>query len=321
VTDTLDPVNKQVLMQLVRGFAMGAADVVPGVSGGTVALVFGIYRRLIANVRKGASTLGRLVKLDVKGALTEFMGIEWLFILPLGAGMASAFLILRHPVEDLLVERPELIAGVFFGLVAASVVLAWRDLGRLSGEQLGILAAVAVVAFFALSAAAGTVKDPTLPLFIGAGAIAITAMILPGISGSFILLMLGMYAHVLGGSIIELGAVLIGAVFGLAVFSTLLNWLLDRHDKTVIAALIGLMIGSFRVLWPWPNGVGYISKEEGESVSGTGLGLPDTLGDAVGPIFGAVVAAGLVLGIAALAERRRPPTAIADNGVAITEQA
>ena len=286
----------------LRGFAMGAADVVPGVSGGTVALVLGIYPRLIDNVRRGASALGKLAKADLRGFVDTLVRIEWLFLVPLLAGVGSAFLVLRHPIENLLVDRPEEIAGVFCGLVAASVLVAWRDLDLRDTARLATVVGVGAVTFVALGFQAGAVTDPSLLVFTASGAIAICAMILPGISGSFLLLMLGMYGAVLGGSAVELGALLVGAVVGLALFSTLLGWLLDTHRQIMIAALIGLMIGSFRVLWPWPNGVGFISEHEEETVSGTDLTLP-SLGDAVVPVVLGVIAAAVVLIVSSLAIR------------------
>lgn len=280
---------------------MGMADIVPGVSGGTVALILGIYKQLIANVRAGAHALKQLVTGDVRGGIESIRRIEWLFLVPLGAGVLLAFVLLRHPMKDLLVERAEGIAAVFCGLVAASCVLVWRSMTNRDGTRIGVILAVAGAAFVLLGFQNGAVAEPALPFFLVTGAIAICAMILPGISGSFIMLMLGMYAAVLGGSVLELVVFLVGAVIGLALFSSLLNWLLHHHEQTVLAALLGLMIGSIRVLWPWPNGVGVVSDESTEVVRGTDLAWP-SIGALGGGIGLALVAAAVTLVIVRFAE-------------------
>ena len=304
---TLLAVAPTIIMNLVRGFFMGAADIVPGISGGTIALLLGIYERLIASVRSGARALGRLVRLDFAGASMRVRQIEWVLIAPLLVGIGVAVVALAPLLDHLLEEYPEEMAGLFFGLVVASIVIAWRMLETRDALRVGVLIATAAVTFWVLGFQSGPVSDPTLLAFFGAGAIAICAMILPGISGSFILLMLGMYGAVLN-SVTERDATAllvftIGAVIGLALFSTALGWLLDNHHATVLAALIGLMAGSLRVIWPWPNGVGIISDEADAVIDGTGLEWPDT-GDIWRPLLLGVIAAALVLGLSTVAKRR-----------------
>lgn len=285
---------------------MGAADIVPGVSGGTVALIFGIYRTLIANVRAGAHVLKSLLTGDAKGALEEFKAIDWLFLLPLGAGVVIAFGLLRHPMQDALINHSAYTAAVFCGLVAASCLLVWTQITDRSPKQLGILAAVTVAFFVGLGFQAGAVSNPPIWAFALTGAIAICAMILPGISGSFIMLMLGMYAAVLGGSIVELVVFAVGATIGLALFSSLLGWLLEHHEQSVLVVLLGIMLGSFRVLWPWPNGVGYtIEGEAGAAdltISGVGLDLPDQIGDMLVGLLLAMLAAAATLALVRFAK-------------------
>jgi putative membrane protein len=245
--------------QVFRGFLMGSADVVPGVSGGTVALVLGIYERLVATVRQGAAVLPPLARLDSKQAWNRFKAIDWKFIVPLLVGVLSAIAILAGPLTHLLEERPIEMAAAFFGLVVASILIASESLKSRDGVRLGVLVLSAVATFWVLGFRTGEESDPQLWWIFLAGAIAICAMILPGISGSFILLMLGLYDYVLGAVddrdlliIVVFGA---GCIAGLASFSSLLHALLKRHHDTVLAALIGLMAGSLRVLWPWPGGV------------------------------------------------------------------
>jgi putative membrane protein len=245
---------------------MGAADIVPGVSGGTVALVLGIYDRLIRNIRTGARGLKQLLTGNFSGLGQTLRDIEWVWLIALLVGILAAIAALSSVLEQLLEDEPIAMAGLFFGLVVGTIWIAWHLLERTDLTAIGIMAAVGIVMFFLLGlradteVAEGAEEIVTRPFwaFALAGAIAICAMILPGISGSFILVILGMYTEVLGAvndrDFASLAAFVVGCVVGLAVFSTLLHWLLEHHRNQVIAAMIGLMLGSMRVLWPWPNG-------------------------------------------------------------------
>jgi putative membrane protein len=281
----------QAPLQLLRGFCMGAADIVPGVSGGTVALVFGIYTRLVGAVRQGAVAAGRLARLDGRGALAELGRVDWAFLLPLLAGVGLAVVTLAHLIEHLLEEHPVRMAAVFFGLVVASIVVAWGYVRDRDGRTAAVLATVAVVTFLVLGLRSGPVEDPALPLVFVAGAVAICAMILPGVSGSFLLLMLGMYESVLGAvsdrDLAVAAVFALGCGIGLALFSSLLDWALRHHHDLVMAGLVGLMVGSLRVLWPWPEGT-----------ETTALGAPS--GEVVLPIVLALIAALVVLVVARL---------------------
>ena len=300
------PPARDAASQVGRGFVMGAADVVPGVSGGTVALVFGIYPRLVDTIRQGARALGHLARLDFGGAWTRIRRVDWAFLIPLLAGIGIAVVTLASVIERQLEENPEEMAGIFFGLVAASTWVAWRLLRQRTAALVVVMAIVASVVFVALGWRSGPVADPSPLAFLGAGMVAISAMILPGISGSFILLMLGMYGAVIhtvddrvyGDALVFM----VGAVIGLALFSTLLGWLLDTVFDWVMAVLIGLMLGSLRVLWPWPNGVGVISENDDEVISGTSLEWPS--GDEwFGPTSLAILAAAIVVVFTQVAER------------------
>lgn len=277
---------RRTLTQVVRGFLMGAADVVPGVSGGTVALVLGIYERLVANIRGGAGALGALATGQVSTALGRLRHLEWGWLLSLGVGIAVAVVTLAHTIETLLDEQPVRTAALFFGLIAGSVVLAWRLVRLRDLKRVSVAGAAAVAAFFVLGLGSGPVDDPSWWMFLGAGAVAICAMILPGVSGSFLLLMLGMYDSVLGlvtdRDLAVLGVFAIGCVAGLALFSTALHWALAAHHDTVLAAMVGLMLGSLRVLWPWPDGT-----------DSSTLAAPAD--DVVAPVLIAAAAAGVVV--------------------------
>ena len=245
---------------------MGAADIVPGVSGGTVALVLGIYGRLINNIRVSARCLKELLTGDIKALKATLGEIEWVWLLSLLAGILVAVATLSSVLERLLEDEPITMSGLFFGLVLGTIYVAYRMLDRVDSTAIGIMVGVGIGLFLLLGLKSDTVVDQNAAevvtrsplIFLLVGAIAICAMILPGISGSFLLVMMGMYTEVLGAvndrDFVSLGAFIVGAVVGLALFSTLLSWLLEHYRTTVIAAMIGLMLGSMRVLWPWPNG-------------------------------------------------------------------
>lgn len=267
------------LKNLTKGFTMGIADVVPGVSGGTIALLLGVYERLLKNISICSYSLGKLIKADLKGALKKFRNVDLLFLLPLIGGMLIAIISLSGPTQDLLENYPESMSGLFFGLVSASIVIAAKLLNSWDFQKIYLSIFFAVTTFVALGLRSGPVESPSKWIFIISGSIAICAWILPGISGAFLLLIMGMYAPVLSSiddyELLNILFIGLGALIGLAIFSTLLKYLLDNFRDLVLASLIGLMLGSIRVLWPWPNGVGLINKNGNEVVSGTSIELPN----------------------------------------------
>ena len=302
--------GRRTAVHVLRGLCMGAADVVPGVSGGTIALLLGIYDRLIGSVRNGLRSLGLLLRGDPRGSLTCAATVEWAFLLPLLTGIGIAVTVLAGPIEAGLANHPESMAGLFLGLVLASILIAWRIPGSWSAGRMGLTAVVALVLFVALGWQAGPVADPSAAILFASGAVTICAMILPGISGAFLLLMLGMYGHVLGAIddrvLSDLALFGLGAVAGLALFSTLLGRMLERHHDLVLAALVGLMIGSLRVLWPWPNGVGVIDRDSTQVISGASLDWPAASEMAV-PLLLATTAMVVVLGLDTLSRRHFRP--------------
>ncbi|MDP6493075.1 MAG: DUF368 domain-containing protein [Acidimicrobiales bacterium] len=292
--------------RVAQGALMGAANIVPGVSGGTIALMFGIYERLIGAIRDGARALARFARGDIRGGIDRLRSVEWDLLLPLAGGALITVVVLAGFLESGLEDHPEAMAGLFLGLVAASIVVSWR-LPDWDGPRLALMAAVGVALFAALGWQTGPVADPSPLALFGAGAVAICAMILPGLSGSFLLLMFGMYEAILTviddrmiGDAIIFG---VGALLGLALFASLLTRLLERHRDTMLAALIGLMVGSLRVLWPWPDGVGVIGDTADTSIPGTGLEWPPA-GDLPVPLLLAVTAFAVVLTFDRLARSR-----------------
>jgi len=231
---------------------MGAADVVPGVSGGTIAFITGIYEELINSI-KGVNL--KAFKLFFTGRWFSFWKqINGNFLLAVFSGIFISVLSLAKVLEYLLENQPILIWSFFFGLVMASSYVVSRKITRWQYPKIVALVAGIGIAFYITSVTPTTTTDASW-FVIFSGGLASCAMILPGISGSFILLLLGKYTFALHAvneriilDLLLLGA---GAVTGLIIFANLLSWLLRKYHDVTIAVLVGFMIGSLNKIWPW----------------------------------------------------------------------
>lgn len=236
----------------IRGIAMGAADVVPGVSGGTVALITGIYATLIDSLRAfDVSLLKWLLRGEVKKAWRHVNGG---FLLTLFAGVAVSILLLAKLITAVLQSHPEEIYSLFMGLILASSWLLLKDIGVWRARYAFALLAGLIFMLGVSEIRPMTVEATPLVLFLG-GSIAICAMILPGISGSFLLLMMGLYQSVLlAVDQFDVGTLVIfalGCITGLLSFVRLLSWLLHHYREWLMSFLVGVLLGSLKVLWPW----------------------------------------------------------------------
>ena len=250
---------------LVGGVLMGVADAIPGVSGGTVAMVLGIYDRLVTAISRCDTSLVRSV---LRGRWREASGrIDLAFLFTLGLGIAGGILALASVMRGLLTSHPALVNAVFFGLVAGSCVIVTRSVRAWTIPR-AVLMVVAINASFVLVGfppEAGELDRGQLHLFC-CGAVAICAMILPGVSGAFLMKVLGQYDRGIGmlsdvvhfqatsETLLALGAFACGCVFGLISFSKLLRWLLANVREATLAVLCGAMCGSLRALWPFDSG-------------------------------------------------------------------
>lgn len=242
---------------VLHGLVMGAADAVPGVSGGTMALIMGIYEQLLNSISIGFRMILSAVRGNGARAAEHFRSIQWSFILPLVAGIAVAIGIASIFVPELLERYPTESRALFLGLVGASIAIPWNRIANPGYRAVSTAFAFAVPAFFLSGLPSGTVQNPALWMAFAGAAVAICAMILPGVSGSFLLLVLGLYEPTLEAvrdlDLAYIGVFAIGAIAGLGSFATLLRRLLSTsHDRTM-AALVGLMLGSLRALWPWQD--------------------------------------------------------------------
>ncbi len=250
------------------GFAMGSADIVPGVSGGTMAFILGIYEELIFSIRAvGRPTFWQaLLKGRVKEAATA---INLPFLVAVGSGILLAILTLARGLSWLLERHPVLVWSFFFGLVLASVWTVGRRVRRWKRWYFIPLVSTALFAFWLVgSFPAQTPK--ALPWFFLSGMVASVAMILPGISGAFILVLLGKYQDVLQAvssmDILTLGTVAAGAAVGLVTVAQVLGWLFRRYHDFTVVLLTGFMLGSLRKLWPWKEAI-EVAEIEGEIIT------------------------------------------------------
>ncbi|MER2491988.1 DUF368 domain-containing protein [Catenovulum sediminis] len=250
-----------------KGMAMGAADVVPGVSGGTIAFITGIYDELLSSLKKiGPESVTILL---TKGISEFWSHINGWFLLSVFGGILLSLKTFAALITIALSTEPLLVWGFFSGLILASVYLlvksatAWRWF-----EWLGLALGVAVVVGVSIAKPAQLPGDWWV-LFFG-GFVAICAMILPGISGSFILLLVGLYPVFLAAindmNLIALASFGAGCICGLLIFSRFLSWLLEKYHSTTIAVLIGFLIGSLNVTWPWKHTLQTYTNRHGEEV-------------------------------------------------------
>lgn len=246
---------------------MGAADIVPGVSGGTVAFITGIYEKLIDSIGSlGPGTLSILVK---QGPLAAWRSFNGSFLLTLMLGILTSIFTLSKMLSHLLQTQPELLWSFFFGLILISAIHIGRQIPKWHVATVVALMAGALAAFVITLISPQQLALNPLTLFV-AGSIAICAMVLPGISGSFILLLMGMYAHVIGAvkalDLVNLGIFAAGCLVGLLLFTRLLSWLLHHHHNVTMAVLTGFMLGSLNKVWPWKHTLSTRINSHGEVV-------------------------------------------------------
>jgi putative membrane protein len=253
----LNPVKRSLKDYFVislKGVAMGAADVVPGVSGGTIAFITEIYEELIASINQINFKTFKILKNDGLNAMWK--SVNGNFLISLVLGIAISIISLAKIIRHLLDTQPILVWSFFFGLVFASIFYVAKQINKWNLIAITLLILGAILAFFITKLTPQT-AEISYPYIFLSGALAICAMILPGISGSYILLLLGMYKPVLDAihekDIKILGTLIVGAVVGLLSFSRLLNWLFNHYKNLTLSILTGFIIGSLNKIWPWKN--------------------------------------------------------------------
>lgn len=259
-----DPTSwKEYPFLLIKGFLMGSADIVPGVSGGTMALIVGIYERLINAIKSfDIAFIKQFFSLRFRAALQE---VHWRFMLMLLTGIFCAIFFFTRvvPLQVYMFTNPELVYGLFFGLIVGSIFVLAKAIDGFNWMHGFMILVGTGIGFWVVTLVPANTPETALYLFFS-GSVAICAMILPGISGSYILLILRKYDFILAelgklgtsdtaGALFTLLPFALGAIAGLALFSRLLSWLLSRYEAKTLALLIGFLIGSLYVIWPYQN--------------------------------------------------------------------
>jgi putative membrane protein len=307
---------KHFVSVFLRGMAMGAADLVPGVSGGTVALITGIYSELIDSLRRCDHRA--FMCLLREGIPATWRHINGSFLLAVFSGILLSVFSLAQLITFILETQAILVWSLFFGLIIASAILLLRQVSSWNGSRVGL-----VLLGVLLALAVSWLKPTQLPVvwwvLLLAGAVAISAMILPGISGGFLLLMMGLYPEIIAAvSTVNLNILIpfaLGCGLGLLLFSHVLSWLLHHYEAGSISFLTGILIGSLVIIWPWKKAVETIIDRHGEVVPLVQVNiLPSEYALLTGAsaqllqaIIVGVLGIALVLGMEFLAGRKRRP--------------
>lgn len=256
---------KDYILLFFKGMSMGAADLVPGVSGGSIALITGIYERLLDSIKSiDGKALSLLKKLEIQAFWKHINGR---FLLTLLAGILTSIFTLSKIISYLMEEHPIPLWSFFSGLIVISALIILRDIKRWNwGVILAII--LGTLTAYLITGLPPTSSPDALWFVFVAGAIAICAMILPGISGSFLLLILGQYERILQAvnqkDVITLGLFAMGCILGLLSFSRLISWLLKNYHAVTIGLLSGFMLGSINKLWPWKQVISYRLNSKGQ---------------------------------------------------------
>ncbi len=245
----------------LRGFLIGLAEIVPGVSGGTVALIVGVYQTLIRSASSLVKALMAGLRSGPSASRDSWRDISWSIVLPVGVGMVAGIFLGAWLLEPVLEDYPVLTRAVFAGLILASLWVPLQMVGSRWTPAL-VLAALASASavFFALGLPGASLPSDSLLWVAPAAALAVCALVLPGVSGSYLLLTLGMYEPTLSAvndrDVAYLAVFVLGALLGLGLFVRGLQWLLANHFAITLAIMTGLMLGSLRALWPWQGPTG-----------------------------------------------------------------
>lgn len=253
------------MLNVLRGMLIGVAEIIPGVSGGTVALVVGVYRKILESAEHVIRALGILFFSQggkrLRPAKTEFALASWSMLLPLLVGMVLAIFLAAAAIETLLLAHPTLLRAGFAGMILVSIYVPWKLSGSgLSFSSASVILVSAAVSFFLVGLPRFEGSDPSSVIIFLAAAVAVCALVLPGVSGSFLLLTLGIYAPTIAAvnafDLGYLGIFILGAMVGLSGFTFFLNWLLRSFRTATYLIMTGLMTGSLRALWPWQDAAG-----------------------------------------------------------------
>lgn len=289
----------------LKGMAMGAADVVPGVSGGTIAFISGIYEELLGTISNvNLKLLTTLRKKGIKAAWNQLNGN---FMFALFIGIAISIFSLAKVLKWLLENEPILLWSFFFGLVLASVIYIGKQIQKWSFLAVFFLIAGAILAYYITTLNPMVSENSSLWFLFLAGALAICAMILPGISGAFILVLLGAYKSVLQAvndrDIFTIAVVGLGAIVGLLSFSRILKWLFAKYKDLTLAVLTGFIVGSLNKIWPWKETLTWRTNSKGIEVPLKQMSISPTSFDGDAQLTLAIVLSLVGFGLILLLEK------------------
>lgn len=294
--DKTKPSALTIILNAIRGGLIGLAELVPGVSGGTIALVTGVYERVLYNANVFLDGMKTLTKGRAKAG-QRFRDVDWWLLIPMLIGMGLIVVLLAGPMKDFVTHQPIAARALFLGMVMVSIavpmlMIDWKSSSASWAKVLPVMGIFAVLTFWATGFTSTTQREPNLIIVFLAAAVAICALVLPGVSGSFFLLAVGLYEATLGAvderNFTYLGVFALGALTGIVLFVRLLEKMLNEHRTVTLAAMAGLLLGSLRALWPWQD-------------DAAGLLAPgENIGGAIGLfVLGAAIVAAMIV-----AERR-----------------
>ena len=239
----------------LKGFAIGSVDVIPGISGGTVALMLGIYEKIIDSIFNLEFGIINFILQKKEKSLEHFKKLNWKFIICLTLGIITALFFGANLISALLEKWPNELKSLFLGLILGSIIVPWVQIKKKTFLIYAILLISITLTFLVFSTSYSTKTNPQLLLIVVAGLLSVSAMILPGISGAFVLLLLGMYKVTLdavkNGNFTYLIFFFLGGITGLIILIPILKWLLKKSRDKILIILVGLMLGSSINLWPW----------------------------------------------------------------------
>jgi len=266
---------KDTVSTMIKGMAMGTAEVIPGVSGGTIAFITGIYEKLLNTIKAFGPGLIPIFK--ASGFKGVWSAINGNFLVRLLGGMVLGVVFGVFAISYLLEKYPPAVWAFFFGLIIASAIYIGRQITRWGVGEIALMILGAVVAFGITMIAPAKGSESLIFVFIS-GAIAISALILPGISGSFILLIMGMYTYIISDTLkpalttlapdklLIMVVFALGCLTGLMTVSRLLSWTFKHYRNLTLAILTGFMIGSLNKIWPWRNAIEWLRDESGKII-------------------------------------------------------
>jgi putative membrane protein len=250
ITIESKPAQRNPFAIFLRGLAMGSIDIVPGISGGTIAFITGIYPRLIRAIDQVSTAVTDTIK-NPKQIKQSIINLDWKFLIPLATGIAIAIFLMSGLMTYLIESFPANTFAFFAGLIIASAYLMNKSLEKINSKNVVALIIGIFFAYVISGLSATTLIQSTLPIIFVSGMVAICAMLLPGISGAFLLVLLGQYQTVVTAIhnktltiIVTFG---LGALLGLAIFSKIVNFLLEKHKQLTLYSLTGIMLGALRV--------------------------------------------------------------------------